>query len=180
MQVARRLPIVGVMGSGVEEHGDRAEPLGRWLARQPAHLLTGGGGGVMIAVSRAFAGEPGRRGLSLGILPSGADGAGPPPGYPNAWIEVPITTHLDRTGSAGADPRSRNPINILTSTVIVALPGGAGTASEVRLAVRYGRPVIGYLRSRDEIPDLPSEVRVTSDFADVQAFVTAGLADFAP
>ena len=49
-----RLPIVGVMGSGSHPHADLAEPLGRWLAAQGVHLLTGGGAGVMEAVSRAF------------------------------------------------------------------------------------------------------------------------------
>ena len=134
----------------------------------------------MTAVSRAFVGEPDRRGLSLGILPSVAGGTGSPPGYPNPWVEVAIATHLDRRGDAGEDPGSRNAINVRTSTVIVALPGGPGTSSEVRLAIRCGRPVIGYLRSRDEIPNLPASVMVTSDLAELQGFVAARIADSAP
>ncbi|HUT02907.1 MAG TPA: DNA-binding protein, partial [bacterium] len=47
----RRLPIVGVLGSGSEPHEEKAKPLGEWLAREGVHLLTGGGGGVMEAVS---------------------------------------------------------------------------------------------------------------------------------
>ena len=42
----KRLPIVGVMGSGSESYSDQAARLGRWLAKQDVHLLTGGGGGV--------------------------------------------------------------------------------------------------------------------------------------
>ncbi|MEC7524276.1 MAG: hypothetical protein VYE22_30620 [Myxococcota bacterium] len=33
----RRLPIVGVMGSGRERHEALAIPLGRWLAERGAH-----------------------------------------------------------------------------------------------------------------------------------------------
>src|SRR4029450_9485672 len=63
-----RRPIVGVMGSGAERHDALAAPVGRWLAQQGVHLLTGGGGGVMEAVSEAFAQVPERQGLVLGIL----------------------------------------------------------------------------------------------------------------
>ena len=55
--------------------------------------------------------------------------------------------------------------------VLVALPGGAGTASEVALALRYRRPVIAYLDDPDEIDGLPAEAIVESDFAAVQDFV---------
>ena len=37
---------------------------------------------------------------------------------------------------------ARNVINVLSSRVVVACPGGAGTASEVALAVKCNRPVI--------------------------------------
>ncbi len=171
----RRLLIVGVMGSGVDSCADRTAPLGRWLAGQDVHLLTGGGGGVMAAVTRAFVEVTDRRGLAFGILPASSESGGVPLGYPNAWVDVPIVTHLPGTGDLGVDRSSRNHINVLSSTVVVALPGGAGTASEVRLAVHYGRPVVGFLRSRDEIPGLPSDVPIRADLAGVQAFVTDAL-----
>ena len=56
--MSMRLPVVGVMGSGEKEHLPRTEDLGRWLATQRVHLLTGGGKGVMTAVSRHSA-QPG-------------------------------------------------------------------------------------------------------------------------
>jgi predicted Rossmann-fold nucleotide-binding protein len=59
----------------------------------------------------------------------------------------------------------------LSSNVLVALPGGAGTASEITLALRYRRPVIAYLRTREEIPDLPAAVRVENDLEKVKEFV---------
>ena len=147
------------------------------MARMGVHLLTGGGGGVMEAVSRAFFETQGRRGLVIGILPAGDADPGPagaspnpadaklsqieaipsqlladsghpdadpgtPPGYPNPWVEFAVRTHLDARGDDGSGIRSRNHINILSSDVIVALPGSSGTASEVELAIRYGRPLI--------------------------------------
>lgn len=165
------------MGSGTESHRERASALGRWLAGEGVHLLTGGGGGVMSAVSQAFCEVPGRRGLVIGVLPGDERGfelartVAPPPGYPNPWVEIPIATHLPLSGHRGLDPLSRNHINVLSSTVLVALPGGAGTASEVALALRYRRPLIAYLDDRSEIDGLPAETVVGSEFAAVQAFV---------
>jgi predicted Rossmann-fold nucleotide-binding protein len=37
---------------------------------------------------------------------------------------------------------ARNMINVLSSHVVVACPGGAGTLSEIALALKHGRPVI--------------------------------------
>jgi uncharacterized protein (TIGR00725 family) len=165
------------MGSGSESHRARASALGRWLAALGVHLLTGGGGGVMSAVSQAFCEVPERRGLVIGVLPGDerafepASTVAPPLGYPNPWVEIPISTHLPFSGRRGLHPLSRNHINVLSSTVLVALPGGAGTASEVALALRYHRPVIAYLDDPREIDGLPAEAVVESDFAAVQDFV---------
>lgn len=167
-----RLPVVGVMGSSREGHEELAIPLGAWLATQPVHLLTGAGAATMTAVSRAFAEVEGRRGLVIGVCPaSDRDPGATRVGYPNAFVEVPIRTHLPLSGPLGTEDRSRNHINILSSDVVVALPGGDGTASEVRLAVRYGVPVIAFVRQRDEIPQLPASVTHTNDLAEVQRFV---------
>ena len=175
-----RLPIIGVVGTSSEEHQERATGLGSWLAGQGVHLLTGAGQGVMAAVSRAFADVPARRGLVLGIVPCSAEDLpeAPKRGYPNAWVEVPIRTHLHLSGQEGEHPRSRNHLIALTATVLVALPGGAGTASEVRLALRYKKPLIAYLKSRDEIPGLPAEVRSEPDFNQVKAFIAQEHARF--
>ena len=175
-----RLPIIGVVGTSSEEHQERATGLGSWLAGQGVHLLTGAGQGVMAAVSKAFAETPARRGLVLGIVPCTAEDLpeAPKRGYPNAWVEVPIRTHLHLSGQEGEHPRSRNHLIALTATVLVALPGGAGTASEVRLALRYKKPLIAYLKSRDEIPGLPAEVRSEPDFNQVKAFIAQEHARF--
>jgi uncharacterized protein (TIGR00725 family) len=173
MPAVTRLSIVGVIGSNSDACQERAGAVGRWLAGQGVHLVTGGGGGVMGAVSRAFAEVPDRRGCVLGIVPAAAPDAPtvPKPGYPNEWVEIPIYTHLHLSGRQGEESLSRNHLVVLTAAVIIALPGGPGTASEVRLALRYNRPVIAHLKSRGEIEGLPDGVPVEPELGKVQEFV---------
>jgi uncharacterized protein (TIGR00725 family) len=173
MPTVLRLPVIGVIGSNSDACPERAAAVGRWLAEQGVHLVTGGGGGVMGAVGRAFAEVPDRRGSVIGIVPAaGPDSPTvPKPGYPNEWVEIPIYTHLHLSGRQGEAPLSRNHLVVLTSAVIVALPGGPGTASELRLALKYRRPVIAHLKSRGEIEGLPDGVRVEPDLEQVKEFV---------
>jgi uncharacterized protein (TIGR00725 family) len=150
-----RLKIVAVLCSGegnLEEirksdpercrrYIDQAKALGAWLAERNVHLLTGGGGGLMAAVSEGFhEGRKEERGMVIGVIP----GPKLKSGYPNRWVEIPILTHLP-----GNDPRSaesRNHINVLTAQVIIALPGGGGTRAEIELARHtYSKKVAVYL-----------------------------------
>ena len=134
---------VGVLGSGHEPHESLAASLGQLLATMEVNLLTGGGGGVMEAVSRAFVGARRERGICIGIIPCSEENARiPRAGYPNRFVELPIYTHLPYSGHQGTDSLSRNHINVLSSAAIVALPGGPGTASEVSLAIRYQKPIV--------------------------------------
>lgn len=169
----QRLPIVGVMGSGTSEYADIAEPLGTWLAGLPVHLLTGGGPGVMTAVSRAFATVEPRQGSVIGIVPGTATDSGylAKPGYPNPHVEIPLYTHLPLSGEQGCEPMSRNHINVLSSDLIIALPGGTGTLSEVTLALRYGKPLVALLPVGFDIPGLSTDVPRARGLAAVQAFV---------
>jgi len=174
--MTKRLPVVGVLGAGTEEHAGKAEAIGSWLATQRVHLLTGGGRGTMAAVSRAFQAVPNRAGLVVGIIPSAGDPAVPKPGYPNPYVELAIMTHLPLSGASGTDPLSRNHINVLSSDLLIALPGGEGTASEVALALRYRRPIAAFLDDRSDIPALPATVPVLASLAEVQDFVRRHLA----
>ena len=178
----RRRPVIGVMGSGVDAQEALAAPLGRWIANQGFHLLTGGGGGVMAAVGRAFAEVADRDGLLVGVLPSqaGDPECSPPAGYPNRWVELVIRTHLPARGPHGASDYSRNHINVLTSDVVIGLPGGAGTASELALAVRYGRPCVAFLGDPAQMPNLPREVPRVTALNELAAFVQAALGERAP
>jgi len=156
---------VGVMGSGTDPHEVLARAVGELLADLGVNLLTGGGGGTMTAVSRAFVQRPRRCGIVIGIIPceDEAHRGTPKHGYPNPFVELAIVTHLPYSGSDGTHDLSRNHINVLSSTAIVALPGGDGTASEVTLALRYGKPVVVFSAEPTLVAHFPAAAdRVTS------------------
>jgi len=159
-----RIKIVGVMGSSTESFPQVARPLGKIIAEAGFHLLTGGGMGVMEEVCRGFYEVKGRRGLCIGIIPGDVtirqnrrrDRSSKEqalsgkqriysPWEINQWVEIPIKTHLPMSGEQGKDTLSRNHINVLTSDILIALPGGAGTYSEVMLRIEYGGEVILYI-----------------------------------
>ncbi len=178
-QSSKRLPIVGVLGSGTHPHVERCTRLGTWLATLDVHLLTGGGGGVMLSVSRAFAGVSKRVGLVIGIVP-GRIGETLcshtlPDGYPNPWVEIPVLTHLPDSGQLGLSVTSRNHINVLSSDVLVILPGQLGTAAEAELAVRYNKPVVAWLDDRSQVAGLHPDVPVVKRFKRVKKFVSTNL-----
>jgi len=151
---------ITVVGSGLDEHDDLARPLGELLARLGVNLVTGGGGGVMRSVSRAFTQAPRTSGICIGIIPcrSESERAIPKDGYPNEFVELPIFTHLPHSGLRGKDDLSRNHINILSCAAIIALPGSHGTAAEVSLARDYGKPVL-VVSSLDELGEVERFVR---------------------
>ena len=170
---------VGVLGSGSDEHEEQARAVGEVLADLGVNLLTGGGRGVMTAVSRAFTRHRRRRGICIGIIPCAdqVDRARPKPGYPNAFVELAIYTHLPYSGDEGTDDLSRNHINVLSCAALVALPGGAGTASELSLAVQYGKPVVAYAPDPALVRHfLPSGRRVAT-IDGVKEFLRAHLDD---
>jgi len=173
------------MGSGKQPWIELAAPLGHALAAAGYHLLTGGGQGVMSSVSEAFCAVPGRVGRSIGVVPTeaveselgengGADvgkGYRPLSGYPNPFVEITIVSPLPRhLPDAPPGTLSRNSINVLSSDVIVALPGSHGTRDEVRLAVRYGKPVILFGDS-EHFADLPASLARTTSLDAVLAFI---------
>ncbi len=124
---SKRPFIVGVMGGAqADEAAMRtAYRLGELIAGRGWVLLNGGrNAGVMDASARGAA-EHG--GLTIGILPDAT------PDQASAYVRVPICTGM---GSA------RNSINVLSSDVVVACPGGAGTLSEIALALKHGKSVI--------------------------------------
>ena len=143
----RKLPIVAVFGPGTPLAGERerlAAAVGAMVARLGAHLLTGGGYGVMAAAAAGFVAVADRPGSSIGIVPCGADGPLDRPNrdvegrpYPNAAVEIAIMTPLrPRVGDWHNNP-ARNHINVFTAHAIVALPGGPGTRNELDMAAAY-------------------------------------------
>ncbi len=163
---------MGVLGSGSDEHLELAQDVGALLARLGVNLLTGAGGGVMTSVSRAFTRSPRTSGICIGIVPSSPDDpARPKKGYPNDFVELPVFTHLPKSGEEGTGALSRNHINVLSSCALVALPGGAGTASEVELAIRYGKPVIVYAPDERSVSAFPAGVPRAATIQEVEEFL---------
>ena len=159
----KKIPIVAVIGGGsISDDATRAisKEVGIQLAESGVHLLTGGGQGVMNFVSESFVSHYPRFGNSIGVIPGTTTNIDSKIGpmvlntksnYPNAFVEIPVMTHLP-----GDDPyamTSRNHINILSADLVIALTGGAGTAAELELAQRYGKPVIVYLKDNQRIAE---------------------------
>jgi len=119
--------VIGVMGGAVASDSVTANAyeVGRLIAEQGWVLLNGGRDAGVMAASAMGASEAG--GFVIGILPGETTAAASP------YIDVAIPTGL---GDA------RNVINVLASDAVIALPGGAGTISEVALALKSGRTVI--------------------------------------
>jgi len=161
------------MGSSRDEHEALARPLGELLARLEVNLLTGAGHGVMTSVSRAYLKARAGAGISIGIVPCESPEARhvPRDGSPNPFVELPIYTHLPLSGISGQDERSRNHINVLSSQVIIALPGSDGTASEVELALRYGRPVAAFAGAAGDVANLNPGIDRCLSIAEVEAFI---------
>jgi uncharacterized protein (TIGR00725 family) len=102
-----------------------AEEVGLLLARAGATVVTGGLGGVMRAASR---GARGAGGSTIGILP-GADAA-----EANEFVQLAIPTGLGVV---------RNLVVVTAADAVVAVGGRHGTLSEIGLALRMGREVVG-------------------------------------
>ncbi len=123
----KRQLIIGVMGGGKAKSIDidNAYRLGALIAENNWILLNGGrNAGIMEASAK---GAKDNGGITIGILPD--DNCS----KMSEYIQIPILTGM---GNA------RNSINVLSSNVVVACPGGAGTISEVALALKTGRNVI--------------------------------------
>lgn len=160
----KKLQIVGVMGSGRKAWAEFAEPLGIGLAHLSVHLLTGGGDGVMRTVSRGFTSVKKREGLSLGCIPMNhqEDGSYSPHNkYPNPYIELPIYTPLGVYDSENPDEITRNHINVLTSDLVIALPGMGGTRNEISLAQKFKKSVLLY-GPEEEFIDIEANIERTS------------------
>jgi len=178
MTAIARLPIVGVMGSHAAAWAAYAAPLGAHLAARGVHLLTGGGAGTMAAVAEAFCGVPGRRGVSIGVLPAmphPEQGFAPMEGYPNPWVEVPIVTPLGVFNGGDDALITRNHVNILSADAVVALPGSIGTHNEIRLARRFGKKIVLFGPAK-EFAAYNGALPVAAALADVAAFLDTALA----
>jgi uncharacterized protein (TIGR00725 family) len=143
----RRLPIVAVFGQGTPIDDDLARlarAAGATVARLDAHLLTGGGYGVMEAASEGFVAVAERAGFCIGIIPRHPDGPFDRPHcddegrpYPNRFVEIPIMTPLPPRVKNWRSMPGRNHINVFSADAIIALPGNSGTRNELDMSAEY-------------------------------------------
>jgi len=118
---------VAVVGAGSADSGiaSVAEEVGRLLASRGAVVVCGGLGGVMEAACR---GAKSAGGTTVGILPGfDRDEA-------NAWVDVAIPTGLGE---------ARNALVVRAADALIAIDGEYGTLSEIALALKTGKPVVG-------------------------------------
>jgi uncharacterized protein (TIGR00725 family) len=107
--------------------------LGALLARAGFVVLTGGREvGVMAAATRGA--KRVRGSLTVGVLPGKGGPAAP-------GLDVAIYTGMGH---------ARNAVNVLSSDLIIAVgSGGAGTAAEVAIAIKAGKPLVLLAPSRE-------------------------------
>lgn len=118
---------IGVIGAGdcSDAIAGLARDVGFEIGRRGWILICGGLGGVMTAAARGCV-EAG--GTTVGILPGmDKDSANP-------YISIPLPTGLYD---------GRNLLVVRASDVLIAISGGYGTLSEIALALKGGKPVIG-------------------------------------
>lgn len=120
--------VIGVIGESTfteAVHELLAEEVGRRLARAGAALICGGLGGVMEAACRGARAAGGR---TIGILP------GSERTEANPFVDVAVATGMGQ---------ARNVLIVLSADALIAIGGGFGTLSEIALALRHGKPVVG-------------------------------------
>jgi uncharacterized protein (TIGR00725 family) len=122
-----REPYIAVIGPSAGTPAELAlgQEVGRLIAEAGAVLVCGGMGGVMEAAAGGCADAGGR---SVGILPSESRLDA------NPYLTVAVATGLGE---------ARNAIVVRTADAVIAIRGEFGTLSEIALALKMGRPVIG-------------------------------------
>jgi uncharacterized protein (TIGR00725 family) len=118
---------VAVVGPGdaSRDAEGTAERVGGELARRGAVLVCGGLGGVMEAACRGAKSEGG---VTLGILP-GSDRR-----QANRFVDLAVPTGFGE---------ARNALVVRAADALVAVGGAYGTLSEIALALKAGKPVVG-------------------------------------
>jgi uncharacterized protein (TIGR00725 family) len=118
---------VAVCGPGAAAPTEEAaaEEVGRRLAGAGAVLVCGGLGGVMDAAAR---GADGAGGLSIGILPGST--------------RTEASRHLTVSVATGMG-EARNALVVRAADAVIAIAGEFGTLSEIALALKLGKPVVG-------------------------------------
>lgn len=122
----KNLLYISVIGAGEASERERelAYGVGFELGRAGHILVCGGLGGVMEA---AAMGARDAGGTSIGILPTDDRASA------NPYLTVTIPTGFSH---------GRNYLVVKAGDGVIAIGGGAGTLSEIGLALKLGRPVV--------------------------------------
>jgi len=149
---------VAVVGAGTASPAEvsAAEEVGALLARAKAVLVCGGLSGVMEAACRGARREGG---LTVGILP-GSDRAAA-----NPHVAVAIATGLGEL---------RNGLVVRASDAVIAVGGEFGTLSEIALALKLGKRVVGL--STWELPRRPDPILRARSAAEAVQLALQGVA----
>lgn len=117
---------IGVIGSSasVPRYEALAYEVGRLIAAKGWILICGGLGGVMEAACK---GALENGGLTVGIIPSDGEDANP-------YVKIPVITGMGY---------ARNFILVKSSQALIAIGGEYGTLSEIAIALKLKKPVIG-------------------------------------
>ena len=118
---------IGVIGAGesLDATYQLARNLGVEIGKRGWVLICGGLGGVMEGAAKGCSEAAG---MTVGILPDLNKGSA------NPYINVPIPTGLGE---------GRNLLVVRASDALISISGGYGTLSEIALALKIGKPVIG-------------------------------------
>jgi hypothetical protein len=119
----------------------------------------------MEAVSKGFVQAP-HAGLCLGVMPEGR--------CENRFVELAVRTPLGIYDPGQPDRLTRNHINVLTSDVVLVLPGRQGTRNEAELCVQYARPAF-LVGPSEAFPDYPEGLRRCETVSEAVAAVKATL-----
>ena len=121
-----RKKVVSVIGGHncSKEVEQIAQNLGKKLAKVAEILISGGLGGTMKAVCQGFKAGGG---VTIGIIPNYEKNTA------NEFVDIVIPTGLGL---------ARNVLVVKSADIVVALPGEAGTLSEIAFCLQFGIPVI--------------------------------------
>lgn len=140
------IAVVGPSAATPAEHA-LGEAVGRRIAEAGAVLVCGGMGGLMEATASGCAKAGGR---SVGIVPGERANANP-------YLTLVVATGMGE---------ARNAIVVRTADAVIAVTGEYGTLSEIALALKMGKPVVGLQTWELAKPGLPGDPIVRANDAE--------------